>query len=316
MLTEAQLAERKGKITSSIVAACLGLDPRKSRIQAALEARGDVKPKPRTRAMERGDLLEDVVLSYPADKFGWQWKRPEFRSREPWAGDSCDAVYYSDGELIAIGEGKTAALGMSKHFGEEETDDIPESALCQSHWHLWHWPEVNTCWVPVLKGGFDFSFALYKVTRDDDLIQSMVAECHEFWEMYVNGTNVPPPTDLDHEWLEQRWTQGVNWAPDSGDLCYWALAKDKAARIRKQAAKDEETAKAHLKAILGEAQGCRAEWGNVYWRAPKSIYKTNWQAIATELAGGDVPEDLFARHSGLVKPHRRLSVHLKGEIDE
>jgi predicted phage-related endonuclease len=315
MLTEEQREARRGKITSSLVAGCLGLNPYQTRIAAALEARGtndDHEEPQNAKALQRGNKLEDVVLGHVADEMGWTWSRPEFRlhPHHAWAGDSCDAVYHTqDGDLVAIGEGKTAALGSAQGFGEEGTDEVPTACLLQAQWHLAHWPEVDVCWVPVLVGGFTFEFRLYRVGRERELQAVLFEDLAQFWEKYVHGNELPEPEAGDTEFLVKRFpVASSRLMADSPRLRNLARAIHAARSERKAVAEREDKLKNELRLELGEAQGVRAAWGNVHYKNSKERAKTNWEQIARELAGGDVPPELIHRHTSIVPGARRLLV--------
>jgi len=317
MLTREQREARRGKITSSLVAGCLGLHPYQTRIAAALEARGanddeDDETPQNNKAIERGNKLEDVVLGHVADEHGWTWTRPEFRQHphHAWAGDSCDAVYHTtDGELVAIGEGKTAALVSAQGFGEEGTDQVPTSCLLQAQWHLAHWPEVDVCWVPVLVGGFAFEFRLYRVQRERELQAVLFDDLFQFWERYVHGNDLPEPEAGDTAFLTSRFPVASHrLMADTPRVRNLARAIYETRTQRKAITAREDKLKNELRLELGEAQGVRAAWGNVHYRNSKGRAITDWERIARELAGGDVPTELMHRHTSIAPGARRLLV--------
>jgi len=323
-LTEAELAQRRGLITSSNVAACLGLDTRCTPLQAALRARGE-SDEPRNavleKACERGDRLESLCLDSIAEPRGWTWRKPPFVQRDdaPWAGDSCDAMYYDEqGRVAALGEAKTAALGVSRHFGAEQSDDVPHTALLQSQWHLWHHPTAEVCYVPVLVGGYRFEFREYIVPRKPQLIDVMTQELHEFHRRYVVGDELPPVSADDGEWLLRKWPDAsagmVTATPELESL---VRAKAASGAALKAAKADDDLAKNRIREYLADGEGARAEWGSVYYRRVKGSAKTDWQRVANELASGDVPEDIVMRHTRIAPGPRVLRVYLKeGETNE
>ena len=78
MLTTEQREQRKGKITSSVAAAALGLHSYKTPLQAWMDVRGEA-PNVGTKATERGDRLERIVLEYPAEVLGLKYRPAPFR---------------------------------------------------------------------------------------------------------------------------------------------------------------------------------------------------------------------------------------------
>lgn len=314
MLTAQQKEARKGLITSSNVAACLGLDPRTTPLAAALRAKGlDDEEPTNAKAIERGNRLEDITLSYVAEEHDLTWEHAPFR-RHPdhsWAGDSTDALYRdSHGSLVALGEGKTAAMGSAGGFGEPGTDEVPASCLLQAHWHLAHWPEVNVCWVPVLVGGYSFEFRLYKVVRNKTLLDIVFEDAFNFWEKYVHGNELPEAEAGDTSWLQRRFPEAARgkFLPDSPEVEQLARKQYLARVERKRAVESEDKWKNRMRSLLGTAEGVRAQWGSVTYRNIKGSAKIDWRAIAEELSGGIVDGELLQRHTSIVPGPRVLRV--------
>jgi predicted phage-related endonuclease len=123
---EEWLALRKGRMTSSLVAAALGMNEDMTPLEAwlAITGRDDFDGN---KATLRGTLLESPVLDYPTR--GGRLKRkpaPFVRHRNGWSADSADCVYVGEGGRF-VGEGKTVAQGGADAWGAEGTDEIPEA---------------------------------------------------------------------------------------------------------------------------------------------------------------------------------------------
>jgi predicted phage-related endonuclease len=310
MLTEEQKAKRKGKITSSIAAAALGLNQMMSPIQAALSARGEDDDFS-NKATERGTRLEQIILEYSAEKHGLRLEPAPFRQHpvHAWAGDSADACYYKGDELRAIGEGKSAGLGVAANYGEESSDDIPNSVLVQSHWHLAHWPEVDVCYVPVLVGGYTFEFREYVVHRDDEFLETMFADLEEWHKRYVIGDELPPATAGDDDWLKGRYPKANgNMIADNEELAMWASRKVFHRDAKKTEEKLEAEASSMLKQLIGDSDGVKASWGKATWTNNKSSTKTNYKAIVEEM---NAPDELIQKHTIVAPGPRVLRVTLR-----
>lgn len=309
MLTQEQKAARIGKITSSVAAGALGLHPMMSPIQAWQRVRGE-GPDVDTKATARGNRLEPVILDYPAEELGLIRKPAEFRSAAPWMGDSADALYVdATGKPVLIGEGKSAAMMVAEKYGEEGTDEIPESTLIQSHWHLIHWPEVNRCVVPVLVGGYKFEFRLYYVNRDRELEGLMVDDLAKWHRDYVVTGIMPPATALDTESLCDRYrlhSPGKMIAA-TAEIAALAARKTEAAERRKLAEAEEEDAKNKIRQLLGDAEGCKAEWGSISWKNTKEVERFDREAFAA------AHPELVAKYTTKTPGARVLRVTLKKE---
>lgn len=311
MLTQSQLDARKGKITSSIAAGALGLSSYMTPIQAWLAARGelgDITSKP----IERGNMLEAAVLAYPCEVDpNLTMTGAEFRSHpdRPWAGDSADAVYYRGTDIEAIGEGKTVSQGAAAEYGDEDTDEIPNSTLVQSHWHLIHWPEVNRCLVPVLVGGYRFEFRLYIVDRNPELEGILLDDLAQWHRDYVVTGRMPPAQAGDVDYIRSKYpTASRPMTVATPEIRKLAESYREASEAIKQIEQNKGTAGARLRALLGDHEGCRADWGSVSYRNNKPKTVVDWQAIATELGATD---DLIEKHTTTKPGARVLRVTIK-----
>jgi hypothetical protein len=276
-------------------------------------------PPANSKAIERGNRLESLVLEYPCDAIaglsmtGAPWRvHPE----HPALGDSADALYLDGaGAPLYVGEGKTVSAGVAGEYGAEGTDEIPHHTLLQAHWHLMHWPEVGTCLVPVLVGGHRFEFRLYRVGRNADFAATLMAEALDWHAKHVVTGRPPPPEAGDTERLKGilQDVQPGKWVEDSEELKGLVALKVEAAQARKAATEAEERAKNRIKSLLGDAEGCKADWGSVYFRRSKGRTRTDWAAIARERGATD--EDI-ARHTSVGIGARTLRVYLPGGNNE
>jgi hypothetical protein len=291
MLTEEQKKARLGKMTSSVLCAALGLHEKASPLDAYL-AITEGKNIPETKPLQRGNLLEPVVLEYPTVYRGepWRWDKAQFRAHpaRPWSADSADAVYWRDGQVSieAIGEGKTVAGTVADEYGIEGTDQVARPTLIQSHWHLDHWPEVDECLVPVLVGGFRFEFRLYVVRRDANFEGMLVEEAERFMRDYVEPKVLPPATALDLEYLRRvhKVAIGEKWIADTTDIKEWAHRKAQARLARLDSEKEEAEADARLVQLLGDAEGVKAEWGKVGFKNERNEVTTDFIEVARAVA--------------------------------
>lgn len=315
MLSPEHQAQREGRITSSLAAACLGLDRWKTPLKAWLEITGRSQFAG-NRATKRGNKLEDAILDYPAEELDLTRVDAPFVSLEdyPWAGDSCDALYFDGDSLALLGEGKSAAFGMARSYGEEGTDEIPDSVLVQCHWHLVHRPAAPRCVVPVLVGGYDFSFRLYYVDRDLELEGQLLERLARWHRDYVVADKEPPAMAGDTDVLVERHPVARRDVFDptpevAGELDALARAKHYAAERVKRAKLAEETAKNRIRSIMGEHGACKLDGVSITYRNSKPRQSVKWEAIAREL--GATPA-LIAKHT-IEKPGpRSLRVTVKG----
>ena len=157
-----------------------------------------------------GNLLEDVVAKEFSRRSGMKVQRVTQQLSlenigESWAIGNIDRAiinpeiagnvrYKKDDDGIyrlttdTILECKTASEYMSKLFGEEGSDHIPDYYLTHCLWYL-KLTGAKVCYLAVLIGGN--KFRMYRIERDDDLIESIFKQVKAFWFNHVIA-DVPP----------------------------------------------------------------------------------------------------------------------------
>lgn len=304
-------ALRRGRITSSRVAACLGIDPWKSPLQAWLEITGR-EPEPETNeVMDRGRRLEDALLQYAADQHGWTWRKPGTigHPEHSWAADSADAEFLDGDDVVAIGEGKTVNARMIDSWGTPGTAEVPDYVTVQSLWHLWHRQGVARCVVPIL-GGYDMTFEVYEVRRDEEAIGVMVEGLARWHRNFVLGDRAPKADHRDGPTLDRLFrakSQG-KLLDDPGlwvDVESVVLGAIAAKEARDDADQQYETLRAALRELLQGYDGAKGDGWSVSYREQKGRAVVNWRAIVDEM---DVPPELYQKHTRLTPSSRSLRI--------
>lgn len=231
------LAGRKKGIGGSDVAAILGFSPYKSPYQLWLDKTGRSERKEsQNESAHFGNLLEDVVAKEFSRRSGMKVQRVTqqlFLEEHPWALGNIDRavinpdiagnVRFKDGALTTdrLLECKTASEYMSKLFGEEGSDQVPDYYLTQCLWYLL----ITGCKVidlAVLIGGN--KFRMYRIERDEDLIQSIFNQVKAFWFNHVIADVPPDPTCFDD--VLHRWSNHVVGKQVEADFEHIKLAEE------------------------------------------------------------------------------------------
>lgn len=331
MLTETQLKQREGLITSSVVAGAV----RRSKRRSLLATYCSIKRLPYVRRAQqglglevtdtgldalgqsvharRGDDFEPLVLNWGGDTLNCEVEPAPFvRHADGWSGDSCDALYTSrDTGEIYCAEAKTVSPHESEEWGKQMTDRIPVDYLVQCHWHMLHHPGVEICWVPFL-GGYDFAYRLYKVERDAEYQRMLWEEAHAFYRQYVEPGVEPPVGPLDTEYLTQKWPKdnGKSMEPTEEtdllveEICKWRERRD-AAELRYHAAQNI------LRDQMQDYAMTECDRYKVSYRTAKDATKVDWEALARE-AG--VTEQQILEHTVTKAGARRMLVTGKGDL--
>ena len=231
------LAGRKKGIGGSDVAAILGFSPYKSPYQLWLDKTGRSERKEsQNESAHFGNLLEDVVAKEFSRRAGVKVQRVTqqlFLEEHPWALGNIDRavinpdiagnVRFKDGALTTdrLLECKTTSEYMSKLFGEEGSDQVPDYYLTQCLWYLL----ITGCKVidlAVLIGGN--KFRMYRIERDEDLIQSIFNQVKAFWFNHVIADVPPDPTCFDD--VLHRWSNHVVGKQVEADFEHIKLAEE------------------------------------------------------------------------------------------
>lgn len=173
--------EWMSKVTASKVAAILGLSPWESPYSMWLKMRGDIASDDgnNAEAKKRGHYLESGVVAWWLDQHPNHGEVAEQSHNrfEDWAAATPDLVGDDDGEGHEfVMDAKTAASD------DDWGDEPPPYYLVQSLWQLACNPSATRAYIAVLFGRPQFAFREYVIERDDDLIESIVAQCRAFYD--------------------------------------------------------------------------------------------------------------------------------------
>lgn len=204
------LQARRSGIGGSDIAAIVGASPYATAYdiyKAKMEAPDDSEESENS---EWGRILEPVVAKKFVDRTGLKVQNVNFLMRHPdhtWAIANIDRaivnpeiagnVRFKNGELTTdmILECKTASEYVGKDWGEEETDEVPDQYQCQGQWYM---GVTNTlvCYMAVLIGGN--KFRIYRIDRNQELIDYLFSEAESFWVNHVLAGVAPEPVTLEN----------------------------------------------------------------------------------------------------------------------
>lgn len=190
---KADLADRRTFIGGSDAPVILGLSPFKSPVQLWLEKTGQVDAEDisEVERVRWGILLEDIVAKEFSARTGKKVYRVNERQisrKYPWMVAQIDRRIVGGGIL----EVKTTGVSQSTKWGDEGTDQVPPNYLVQ----VMHQLAVTGqafAELAVLIGGNQMR--MYRVDRDEDLIEALIEAENEFWGL-VQSKTPPDPMAL------------------------------------------------------------------------------------------------------------------------
>jgi predicted phage-related endonuclease len=275
-LDDFQRKQRQRYLGSSDAPALAGVDPfGRNQVDVWLDKTGRLEPRRQPRGEMNsprivGTYLEPSILSWVEDVLKVRLARDQFKVHAN--GIMCanfDALALA-ATPPAVVEAKTAGMfGKPSYFddfGEPGTDEVPDHVLVQVHHQLAvaetqnDLPQIDLVLVPVLL--VSRGFVLYRVPRNQELVESIVQLEEDFWGRYV-ATNTEPP-DLPSLDSVRRILRkpGLTVEVERALVDGWLWAKEG----RKLAEEQEEKAAASLLAALGEAESGTCEAGSVTYK--------------------------------------------------
>lgn len=171
-----------------------------------------------------------------------------------------------------------------RRWGEAGTDHIPKHYWVQVQHQMACLPGVEFTDVAVLFGHDDFR--VYRIPRNQEFIDSLIADMEEWWDLYV-VTKTPPPLDGSEGaslYLRGKYpTDTLEPIPATADHAslvqeLFTLREAKAALER-----SDELLVQRLKDAIGDHAGMTGPDFRISWRGQKGFKKVDWQAVIDSL---------------------------------
>lgn len=205
-------------ITSSKIAAILGVSPYQSPFGLWHQMKGNVPAEEQTDVMARGHYLESGIMRW------WRDQHPEYadwmniqhfstRDDLPFPnGATLDglAAHVDDPKDQVIVEIKTSI--QSDEWGETGTDAIPMYVLTQVYWQLAMTPAASRAYIALL-GPF-LNFSEFVVERDEVIQANLIAKAQAFYESL--SLDIAP--DLDNSLATFQTLKALHPDIDSGTV--------------------------------------------------------------------------------------------------
>lgn len=306
---EEWLAERKSGIGGSEAAAILGLSPFATPMTVWMDKTGRGQPKEETEAMMLGTELEDFVARRYTMKTGRKVQRHNRMIHDGCLLGNVDRLVVPDGAKIAahMGEIRTDTLLECKTSSRAWDEGVPLYYETQVQHYMGLCPMIGHADVACLFIAPAKKFEVYRVERDQKVIDFMQWRLREWWKEYVEADVCPPPSneeDCKRMFARSNPGKTVDATYDINERVKELAevnAKIKALEGDAQRMRDE------VCAFMGDAETLAGFDGKpiVTWKSAKDSRRTDWQAVARE-AGADV--NLIDLHTKSVPGSRRFIV--------
>ena len=306
----AWLEERKSGIGGSDAAAILGLSPWSTPVTIWLDKTGRSAPKEETEAMRIGTELEDFVARRYAQDTGRTVQR--YNKMVHAAGcllGNFDRLVVRDGEKVAshMGEVRTNLLLECKTSSREWEDGVPLYYQTQVQHYMGLVPCLESADVACLFLGGKKHFEVYRVERDQAVIDHMQSYLREWWERHIVRDEMPQPTcEDDCRILWARSAAGKQDVATEATIARLAAYREIKAKI--DALKEEQSsAQSDILAAIGDAEVLVDSTGRALatWKSAKDSSVVDWEAVARAAGATD---ELIARHTATKAGARRFVV--------
>lgn len=254
MLTAEQVQARRHSIGGSDAAAAVGLSPYKTPYQLWEEKTGRAEPDDLSAndAVYFGNELEDIV----ARAFTRDTGKKVQRRNDLLVHKSYDFITANLDRIVvgepAILECKTANqfYGMTEHWGDAGTDQVPEHYLLQCM-HYLGVTVKEVAYLGALVGGQDYR--TYTIERSDDLIKDLFEAEEAFWRKNVLE-GIPPDPINEEDLLRKHGMPTKESDAEAVELIMDYCARLKAAKAEvKRIEADSQWLEIAIKDFMGPA---------------------------------------------------------------
>lgn len=303
---QAWLAERKSGIGGSEAAAILGLSPWSTPVTVWLDKTGRAAEKEETEAMRIGTELEDFVARRYCQETGRTVQRFNRMVHRGCLLGNFDRLVVPEGGKVAshMGEVRTDTLLECKTSSREWDGEVPLHYQTQVQHYMGLEPRLEHADVACLFLGRKH-FEVFRVERDDEVIKAMQERLTAWWDEYVVGDKMPPPTnEADCKLLWARSNPGKS-VEATADIAAKVL-KYADAKATEKAAKDIAAGlQSDICAAMGDAEVLVGPDGRplLTWKSAKDSAKTDWESLARDLGA---TEEQIASHTESKPGSRRF----------
>jgi putative phage-type endonuclease len=235
------MSDRSKHIGSSDIAAVIGISPFKTAMQLYEEKLGISEPEynpEKEIRLKRGTRFEPLIVAQYEEEYYAEIVAKNVRYTHPeyeFLAAEIDAEQDMTGgmrlgEIMNV-EIKSASSFMSKKFGEQGTDDIPDYYAAQVTYGMLCTGRKNARLV-VLLGTDDLR--TYDIPYDEDLGSYLEQEAVNFWNNHILAKVPPMPQSKEDSRHVLDKFPGFKWTVDEHALVTIDLIKQCKLEIKKQ----------------------------------------------------------------------------------
>ncbi len=300
------VAWRRGGIGASEIPAILGDDPYRSEYELALLKRGDMAPEPSNPAMEWGHRVQRMALAAHAEESGLRIRNV----RTTLTSKRYPHVYASlDGRVV--GERRGIEVKLTRVWEEPPRRVVIQ---CQVQMAVADLESVD-----VVRVGMGYQApAVYRILRDDQLIDELLPLAEAWFVRYVVGDELPP---IDGSRGASRHLDRISGPPEmvaSADQAALAALLHQLKATVKTTEAEHDLVINRLKESMAGAETLTGSGFRVAWRRQKPRQTVDWRALAAHYrsmsdAPPDALDEIEQRHTSASEGARPFRVSWKDE---
>ena len=239
------------------MAAILGLDPYKTAYDVWVDKVYDTKPI-NSKPMDAGTKFESGVLDFATEQLGHLAVNQTRYAEGLPIVSNIDAIR-TEGDLADV-ECKTAGLfgPIHQRWGKAGTDEVPSDKIIQCQTHMLC-DNKDLCYLAAFLGD-GRGFVMYKIARNDKIIQRISEECTKFWNENVLTKIAPSGSLYTPDTFEKIKRVPKKTTEISGDLIEKYLQINKKCSMLN---KMKTQARADILKSMGDAEFANSDKGTV-----------------------------------------------------
>jgi putative phage-type endonuclease len=283
------LDDRRAAITGTDAGKILGVAPPSygGPMSVYLEKVGELPEAPATPWRDSGVRLERPILEWYADQRGvpliFHAPYTLVRAKDnPLLGVTLDALR-TDQATPAPVDAKNIRV-KEEPWGEPDTDQMPTYYAAQLVMQM-RVTGADFADLAVLFSGQDL--LAYRLYRDRDLEENVVARALEFWHDHVEK-RIPPEVDGSRDWgeyLKRRFRQATEVVIPAEPEHHVAARELHEAEMAKDAATAHyEMIRNRLKLAIGDNKGMTGGKWRAIWSQEKDSVGVDWEKVAKNLS--------------------------------
>lgn len=304
-------ANRRRVITGTDIASIMGENPYQSAFELWLSKKGELERQPDNKAMRIGRIVEPGLRMDATQRYGEVMDCPNMLQSTKWSimGGTPDGLRVWAPWLF---EFKTAGyknawatLDLSRtSWGQEGTDQVPPHYLYQCMWYM-GLTGADQCNLVALIS--NHGILEYIIPRDQELIEYMVEQAQEWWQVHV-VKDIQPDLEWSpkvEDWIKRRYPTTDKTKIIEADAETSGMIREyRSIRSHlKQLEAEEKQLKLELLERVGDAYKLTSDAGTITCPEVKGRESVDWKQLADDMR---IDPAVIARYTRTGKSTRQF----------